>query len=79
MTSLETYNNIFIKLFGIEEKQLKELSYQDIKEWDSVGHMELIADLEDAFDIEMEADDIIDFFSYEKGKEILSDKYGVKF
>ena len=38
--------------------------------------MELISVLEDTFDIMMETEDIIDFSSYEKGKEILS-KYDV--
>ena len=47
--------------------------------WDSVGHMSLIANLEEAFDIMMEMDDIIDLSSYEKGKEILSDNYGIAF
>ncbi len=40
--------------------------------WDSVGHMQLVAELEDAFDIMMDTDDIIDLSSYEKGKEILA-------
>ena len=39
--------------------------------------MGLMSDLEEAFDIEMDIDDIIDFSSYEKGMEIL-DKYEVK-
>ena len=39
--------------------------------------MELIDELEDAFDIEMETDDIIDFSSFAKGQEILSEKYSV--
>ena len=54
------------------------MCYQDIPEWDSVGHMTLIAELEDAFNITMDTDDIIDFNSYEKGKEILS-KYNITF
>jgi acyl carrier protein len=42
--------------------------------------MTLIAALEDAFDIMMDTEDIIDFNSYEKGKEILSkEEYGVVF
>ena len=42
--------------------------------------MSLIAALEDAFDIMMDTDDIIDLNSYEKGKEILSKAdYGVEF
>jgi acyl carrier protein len=39
--------------------------------------MSLVAAIEDAFDIMMEMDDIIDLSSYEKGKEILK-KYEVE-
>ena len=41
--------------------------------------MSLVAALEDAFDIMMETDDIIDLSSYEKGMEILSKNYGIEF
>ncbi len=80
MSNLEKYNEAFISTFEISEDQLSGLKYQDIAAWDSVGHMSLIAKLEDAFDIMMDTDDIIDFSSYEKGKEILAkDDYGVEF
>lgn len=78
MTNLEKYNEAFVETFEIEESQLENLEYQGIAEWDSVGHMTLVAELEDRFDIEMDADDIIDFSSYEKGKEILA-KYDIEF
>jgi acyl carrier protein len=74
---METYNKIFCETFEIEESALKGLQYQAVEAWDSVGHMSLIASLEDAFDIMMETDDIIEFSSYEKGIEILK-KYGVQ-
>ena len=57
---------------------LGSLKYQDIKEWDSVGHMNLIGALEDTFNIELDIDDITDFSSYAEGKEILK-RYKVKF
>ena len=76
MTNLEKYNNAFIESFGVTEEQLAELAYQSIEDWDSVGHMQLIATLEDAFDIMFDTDDIIDFSSYEKGKELIA-KYGI--
>ena len=64
----------------IDASIVKEgLEYQGIPEWDSVGHMGLVAALEDAFDIMMDTDDIIDFSSYNKGIEILSTKYNVEF
>lgn len=77
MSNLEKYNAAFCEVLGVEESQLAGLKYQSIPAWDSVGHMSLVAAIEDAFDIMMEMDDIIDLSSYEKGKEILK-KYEVE-
>lgn len=77
MNNLEKYNNAFIENLQISEDQLADLKYQGVELWDSVGHMTLMAALEDAFDIMLDTDDIIDFSSYEKGKEILK-KYDVE-
>ena len=72
MDNISKYNQGFITAFEIDDKILvDELKYESIPEWDSIGHMGLIAELEDSFDISMEMDDIIDFSSYEKGKEIM--------
>jgi len=76
MTNKEKYDDTFIQVFGIAQNDLVELVYQSISEWDSVGHMTLMATLEDNFNIALEMDDIIDFSSYEKGMEILK-KYGI--
>lgn len=66
------YDLAFISAFNINEDKLgNDLIYESIQEWDSIGHMSLIAELEDAFEISMEMDDIIEFSSYEKGKKIL--------
>ena len=73
------YDQAFITAFSIDETVLgADLKYESIREWDSIGHMQLIAELEDSFEISMEMDDIIDFSSYEKGKEILV-KYNIEF
>ncbi len=79
MTNMEKYNGAFVEALEIEDGQYVGLKYQDVETWDSVGHMNLIACIEDAFDIMMDADDIIDFSSYEKGKEILSANYQIEF
>jgi len=79
MTNIEKYNQAFMETLEIEEDQLEGLEYQGIEAWDSVGHMGLIAAIEDAFDIMMDTDDIIDLNSYEKGMEILSENYDVEF
>lgn len=80
MSNLEKYNNIFTETFEIGEDALEGLKYQGISAWDSIGHMTLISALENAFDIMFDTMDVIDFSSYEKGKEILSkEEYGVDF
>lgn len=78
MTNYEKYVEAFKTGLGIdEEKVTKELTYQSVMEWDSVGHMELVAELEDAFNISMDTDDIVDFNSFEAGIKIL-EKYNIK-
>ena len=80
MTNLEKYTKVFVDTFEVDEETAKALKYQDIEAWDSVGHMGLISAIEDAFDIMMDTDDIIDFNSFERGKEILAKAdYGVEF
>ena len=71
------YNKAFTESFEIDESALDDLEYESIAEWDSVGHMGLIAEIEEAFDIQLEMDDVIDFSSYKKGKEILK-KYNIE-
>ena len=79
MNNKQKYDQAFIESFSISESALDDnLIYNSIPEWDSVGHMALISELEEAFDIMMEMDDIIDFSSYRKGFELIA-KYGVDF
>ena len=79
MNNREKYNMAFIETFGISAGDLNAgLQYQSIRAWDSVGHMALIAALEDAFAIMLDMDDVVDFGSYESGVKTL-EKYGVAF
>lgn len=77
MNNIERYNKAFIEAFDVKEPELPKLTYQSVVLWDSIGHMELITELEEAFNIMIETDDIIDFNSYKKGYEILK-KYGIE-
>lgn len=78
MENKEKYQKVFCETLALEPSQLEGLSYQGVDLWDSVGHMTLVAALEDTFDIMLETDDIIDLSSYEKGMKILK-KYGIVF
>ena len=68
---------IFIKSLSIESTKFNEnLKYNEIPEWDSIGHMSLVAALEEEYKINLETDDIVDFSSFKKGIELLK-KYNV--
>lgn len=77
MTAIEKYDEVFMKLFQVSKDELEGLSYQGIKAWDSVGHMDLVTELEQAFDIMMDTDDVIDLSSYKEGKRILKENYDI--
>ena len=78
MENLEKYNQAFAQTFNVEVELLKDdFAYQDVPSWDSVGHMGLIASLEEIFEIMLETEDIIEFSTYGVGKQILK-KYGVE-
>ena len=73
------YDKVFMDIFSLKKKDLNsKLKYESVSEWDSVGHMSMIAGLEETFNITMEMDDIIDFGSYETGIKTM-EKYGVSF
>ena len=80
MQNKNKYKEVFIKSLSIKENDFnEELKYNEIPEWDSIGHMTLMSALEEEFKITLETDDIIDFSSFKKGKELLETKYDVKF
>ena len=79
MTNEEKYLKAFMDVFHFNEKTARAASYQETDEWDSVGHMMLINALEDAFDIMMDTEDIVDLSSFEKGMEILASHYDIAF
>ncbi len=77
MNNSEKYKKIFIESLSIDSSVFNEnIKYNEIPEWDSIGHMTLMSGLEYGFKISLETDDIIDFSSYKKGKQILK-KYKI--
>ena len=79
MSNNEKYLNVFVEILDITEEEAAGLTYQEVESWDSVGHMSLVSALEETFDITMAMKDIIDFNSFEQGKEILASNYGIEF
>ena len=78
MSNKEKYDNIFVECFSVSRDVLNEsFVYQCVPAWDSVGHMGMIAAIEEAFNIMMDTEDIIEFGSYTIGIDKLK-KYGIE-
>lgn len=72
MTNLEKYNDIFKEVFGVEESALNDSFGKDtVEQWDSVHQLNLVALIEEAFDIMLDPEDILALTSYGAGKEIV--------
>ena len=79
MNNLEKYNQAFINTFEVGVEDLDEhFNFSDVEAWNSIAHLTLIAELEDAFDIIFDTEDILHFGGYLNGIEILK-RYGVDF
>jgi acyl carrier protein len=77
MTNLERYNRAFFQAMNLTAERLSDdLAYLRTKEWDSLSHFDMIANLEETFDIAISSVDVVRFNTYPKGKEILA-SYGV--
>lgn len=78
MDNLGKYRQCFCEVFSLESDfDADTVEVGGTPDWDSVGHMGLITEIEDTFDIMFEAEDILGFTSFVKGIEILK-KYGVE-
>ena len=76
-TAESTLRQAFVDALGVEpDIAFEELAYAKQAEWDSVGHMALVAELEAVFDIMLDTDDVVAMSSYPVAIEILR-RYGV--
>lgn len=79
MTNLEKLNAIFCEVFPVEASALgSEFNKDSVEGWDSVRQLSLTSSVEDEFDIMLDAEDILEFTSYENIKSILK-KYKIEF
>lgn len=75
--SVERLKQAFADALGVDVNSITDaLQYNAVQQWDSVGHMALIAAIEQTFDILIDTDDVIDMSSFAKAKEIVA-RYGV--
>ncbi|MEH0936241.1 acyl carrier protein [Micromonospora psammae] len=50
---------------------VENLKYRDIEQWDSLGHMTLVAAIEDEFDVQLETEQVIDMSSFKVALDML--------
>lgn len=78
MTNIEKLNNIFCEVFSVDESLLNEkFNNMNVQGWDSVRQLSLTTAVEDEFDIMLDAEDILEFTSYENAKQVLA-KYEIE-
>lgn len=75
MYDLTNYIEIFRDVLGLEqETDIRSADCEKTKEWDSYMHMELIAAIEERFQIKFNGEDVLKFLSFEDGWTILREK-----
>ena len=80
MTNLEKLKQIFCEVYSVEESALNEdFVNTNVETWDSIHQLSMVAAIEEAFDLMMDAEDILEMTSYENVKKLLADKYEITF
>ncbi len=75
----EKLRSCFSESLGIPMDQVvDDLTYNSIEQWDSVGHMTLVAGIESTFDVLLDTDDILNLSSVREAVAILR-RHGVDF
>lgn len=63
---------IFSDVIGLDESEVTdETAYNSIEKWDSLKHLEMVAEFEEFFNIEFDMDDIIAMENFAKVKSII--------
>ena len=63
----------FVEALGIPLESVADgLAYNSIKQWDSIGHMALVAALETEFNVMLDTDEILALSSVAVAKQILA-------
>ncbi len=72
----EEVKDIMADLLEIAKDEIADkTSFEDTDAWDSLKHMELIAALEEHFDVLFSADEIVSMLSFGKIKALLKEKF----
>jgi acyl carrier protein len=63
---MDEINSMLAKIFKIQASEAeKDLTMNEVPAWDSLTHMDLIATIENTFNIQLSGDDIADMLSFD--------------
>ena len=72
MSLNDRLRGVFVDALQLDDSvDVENLKYRDIEEWDSVGHMALVAAIEDEFDVQFETEQVIDMSSFTVAVDML--------
>ena len=75
---MKTIEEVVSSVFGVEWESIDESSSPETVEgWDSMGHLNLVAALEENFNVSIGIGDVMEMVNVRKIREILLD-YGVR-
>lgn len=75
MSVIERLASVFDEAFGCDPEEFSiDMAPEDVPNWDSVGHMNMVMQLEKQFDQQFEVDEIMEMSSPAKIIEILKSK-----
>lgn len=79
MNNSEKLNKVLCDVFDFKKVEdiNDDLGPDDLDSWDSLGHVDLITNLEEAFDISLDVVDISRMYTIGGIKKIV-EKYGIK-
>ena len=71
MSNIEKLKEAFVEGLEIPVEEVEAATMESVDKWDSIGQMSLVAIIEDAFGIEFEPDEVMQFTSFVAGVDIL--------
>jgi acyl carrier protein len=72
MSLAERLRAVFVITLELaDDVAVEQLKYRDIPQWDSLGHMTLVAAIEDEFGVQLDTEQVIDMSSFKVALDML--------
>ncbi|KIR65945.1 acyl carrier protein [Micromonospora harpali] len=72
MSLTDRLRGVFVDALELPEgTDVENLTYRGIEQWDSLGHMTLVAAIEDEFDVQLDTEQVIDMSSFKVALDML--------